>query len=290
MTDYSTLLEESRKEALAATRRFRLPFSRQTWRGTQGNWVGAGTGSSIDFQDHRDYQWGDDPRNIHWAAYARTGQLTMKLYRAELSPIVDIVIDTSASMSINEQKIKTTEAILLFCMQGADQSASPIRLHAVNGSSLVRLEPDDVRSGVWRERLPSRKHDSSPPYIPTWGANCMKILISDILFPGDPSPLLAQMAQSGGLSLILAPGTPDEAELQYNGNVYLTDCETKLIRHQHISSSIAEKYKQAYKTHFSLWKEACRKYKILFSRIPTQVPLPDALAHEAMKEGLVELY
>ena len=59
--------------------------------GTQGNWLGTGLGSSVDFQDHRAYQMGDDPRYIHWAAYARTGLLTMKLYRAEVAPLVETV-------------------------------------------------------------------------------------------------------------------------------------------------------------------------------------------------------
>lgn len=284
------MIADARKEALGASQRFRLPFGRQTWRGTQGNWVGAGTGSSIDFQDHRDYQWGDDPRNIHWGAYARTGQLTMKLYRAELSPIVDIVIDVSASMSLDESKSRASEALLLFCIQSADHSASPIRVHAVNGSSIRRIEPDDVRSGQWRKRLGDIPSDGTMPYIPTWGANCMKIFISDILYPGNPNPLLALMAQKGGLSLILAPGTPEEADLSYDGNVYLKDCETGVLRHQHVSKGIAERYHQAYVTHFGLWKEACRRYRICFSRVPCQLPLVEALAHEALKEGLVELY
>lgn len=71
-----------RQEAEQAARRFRLPFSRQAWKGVQGGWTGRETGNSIDFQDHRAYQWGDDPRGIHWAAYARTGQL--KIGRAHV--------------------------------------------------------------------------------------------------------------------------------------------------------------------------------------------------------------
>lgn len=290
MTEEPDIAQQARKEAVNASRRFRLPFGRQTWRGTQGNWVGAGTGSSIDFQDHRDYQWGDDPRNIHWAAYARTGQLTMKMYRAELSPVVDIVIDISASMAITGRKQTAAEALLLFCLQNADHSSSPVRIHAVDGSNIIRIEPDDVRSGQWRTRLPQNKSDGTMPFIPTWGPNCMKILITDILYPGDPGPLLAQMAQSGGLSLIFAPGAAEEESLDYEGNVYLTDCETGKMRHQHVSKGIAERYRQAYANHFHLWKEACRRYKIHFSRIPCQLPLAEALTHEALKEGLIELY
>ena len=47
---------------------------------------GSGTGSSLDFQDHRAYSPGDDPRHINWQAYARTGSYTMKLFREEVRP------------------------------------------------------------------------------------------------------------------------------------------------------------------------------------------------------------
>src|SRR3954471_5600519 len=83
----------ARRGALAAAARWRLPFSRQAWRGLAGNWAGAGAGSSLDFQDHRNYVPGDDPRHIHWQAFARTGALTMKLYRAEVAPFVDLAVD-----------------------------------------------------------------------------------------------------------------------------------------------------------------------------------------------------
>ena len=53
---------EARRDGLDAARRFRLPFARQAWRGAAGGWQGSGAGSSIDFQDHRAYVPGDDPR------------------------------------------------------------------------------------------------------------------------------------------------------------------------------------------------------------------------------------
>ena len=36
-----------RQEAEQAARRFRLPFSRQAWKGVQGGWTGRETGNSI---------------------------------------------------------------------------------------------------------------------------------------------------------------------------------------------------------------------------------------------------
>ena len=139
-----------RQEAEQAARRFRLPFSRQAWKGVQGGWAGRETGNSIDFQDHRAYQWGDDPRGIHWAAYARTDQLTMKVYQAELSPLVDIAVDVSESMFLCEERAAATEALLQFCMLSSLQAGAQVRMHAVKGRHGIPLEMEDVHSGRWR--------------------------------------------------------------------------------------------------------------------------------------------
>ncbi|MGA0333468.1 MAG: DUF58 domain-containing protein, partial [Kiritimatiellia bacterium] len=82
-----------REDARRCTGHLRLCLGERNWQGTQGNWAGAGVGSSIDFQDHRPYLPGDDPRYIDWAAYARSGQTIMKLYREEVRPVVDLVVD-----------------------------------------------------------------------------------------------------------------------------------------------------------------------------------------------------
>src|SRR3954467_4662040 len=65
--------------------------------GLAGGPLGQRAGSSLEFQDHRDYQPGDDLRHIDWNAYARTDQLTIKLYREEVTPHLDILLDTSPS-------------------------------------------------------------------------------------------------------------------------------------------------------------------------------------------------
>ncbi|MEQ1842609.1 MAG: DUF58 domain-containing protein, partial [Verrucomicrobiales bacterium] len=49
---------------------FTLPLKDRNWRGSSGDYAGAGVGSSLDFQDHRSYVPGDDPRHINWQAYA----------------------------------------------------------------------------------------------------------------------------------------------------------------------------------------------------------------------------
>ena len=302
----------ARRGALAAAARWRLPFSRQAWRGLAGNWLGAGAGSSLDFQDHRTYVPGDDPRHIHWQAFARTGALTMKLYRAEVAPFVDVTVDVSASMALTPAKAARTDELVAFCVECADRAGAPVRLHAASGRTLSAISADEVRAGRWRERLlsamdrgragslgsPSNTEPARPAVAPhqpaaapgplAWRGGALKVLISDLLFPGDPAALLVPLAASAGVGVVFAPALAEEAELEWRGNVELTDCESGVVRRQRVDEPLAARYHTAYVRHFSLWREACRKRGVLFARVPSESLLATALAGEAFAAGAVE--
>jgi uncharacterized protein (DUF58 family) len=324
----------AQRGALAASARWRLPFGRQAWRGLSGNWQGAGSGSSIDFQDHRVYVPGDDPRHIHWQAFARTGALTMKLYRAEVSPLVDVTVDVSESMGFTAAKAARADELLSFAVESAVGVGAPVRVHAVNGRSVRAVAMESVRAGNWRERLNAtsatggatssrdereqpkqvqrnegspagssanasgQKRDAAPGSPKTanasvpgplpWRAGAMKVLISDLLYPGDPAALLSAMTVGGGLGILLVPTAAEEGELAWRGNVELTDCESRTMRKQRIDDELAARYREAYARHFSLWREACRRRGVLMARVPAEVPLALALGGEAFSAGVVE--
>ena len=271
--------------------RLRLPFRTRTWRGESGNWQGAGVGSSIDFQDHRQYLPGDDPRYIDWQAYARTGHYTMKLYREEVSPRIDLVLDVSDSMFFEEVKCTRALELFYFCAESALQSGSSLRCHAVNGLSTV---PWPVDSLFAERELPAPNDDSDSVATPAlvrvpWRQGSMRVFISDLLFPGSPEPLLAALAVNKGRGLIFAPFCRTESEPDWDGNLELVDCETRHQRVQHVAPELLERYSQSYLRHFQLWKEHGRKHAVLLSRVAAEPEFADALRTDAVRTGAVEL-
>lgn len=77
---------------LLARRRFRGAAS--------GSRRARAKGSSAEFADHRPYSPGDDTRRIDWNAYARLGELVMRLYVAEQDLAVTLLLDRSASLGV----------------------------------------------------------------------------------------------------------------------------------------------------------------------------------------------
>jgi uncharacterized protein (DUF58 family) len=57
-------------------------------------------GSSVEFHDFRPYQPGDELRAVDWRAFARSRRLVTRLYRAERTIDVHVVLDVSASMGL----------------------------------------------------------------------------------------------------------------------------------------------------------------------------------------------
>src|ERR1700758_4038989 len=135
------------RRAGAVAEHLRLPFRSRSWRGRSGNWLGVGVGSSIDFQDHRPYLPGDDPRYIDWRAYARTGHYTMKLYREEVSPAVDLALDASRSMFFDEAKAARVVELLYFAIESARRAGSSVHCFAVDADQTRRLEIEQALTG-----------------------------------------------------------------------------------------------------------------------------------------------
>jgi hypothetical protein len=271
----------------AAAEHLRLPFRSRNWRGHAGNWLGVGAGSSIDFQDHRPYLPGDDPRYIDWRAYARTGAYTMKLYREEVSPLVDLVLDVSRSMFFEPRKALRSLELACFCAASARQSGASLHCYVAAADQLRRLEGAAFESYDGYDAEP---HAGAPDCrrVP-WRRGSLRVLVSDLLFAGAPDAILSALSNGQGHGIILAPYSAAESEPDWNGNIEITDCETGRKRLQHVDPGLLERYRRAYARHFALWREQARKHSILLARAAAELDLRAALQAEALPAGAVEL-
>ena len=82
--------------------RYALQIPQVAASGWTGPRSGRRAGSSIDFQDYREYQPGDDLRFIDWGIFARSDRLTIKLFREEVTPHLDLILDGSRSMNLED--------------------------------------------------------------------------------------------------------------------------------------------------------------------------------------------
>ena len=212
------------REARAAARVFRLPFGRELWRGTLGNWSGAGVGTSIDFHDHRAYVPGDDPRYIDWQAYARSDAYVMKLYREEVAPTVDLVLDSSASMGMERSKKLRGLELFYFIVEAALAMGAGLRPWVLGSHGAERLDAD----GLHRAAIFDRGDVVDPSALDrvAYRPGSFRVLISDCLFPGEPERVVTSLLSTRGRAIVLAPRTKSESDPDWSGQLELEDCES----------------------------------------------------------------
>lgn len=273
---------------------FKLPLGNRTWRGTSGDFQGSGVGSSLDFQDHRAYVPGDDPRHINWQAYARSGQYTMKLYREEVRPMIDVIFDVSDSMFFDEAKRTRSLETFYFVIHAVLKSGASGKFFLSKGGEHVFLRDEAIHTHAWIDEaidLPDAPSSEAPRLanVPM-RAQAMRVFVSDLLFLGGIEVTLQALVSRKGFGTVFAPFTATEARPEWAGNYEFIDSEDG-SRHPHrVQLNLLERYRKAYDRHFSQWKDLGHKYDVGIVRLPAEPDFSAALRWEGVAGGAIELW
>lgn len=273
--------------------RFSLPLSEHTWRGNPGDYAGTGVGSSLDFQDHRNYLPGDDPRHINWQAYARTGDYTLKLYREEVRPIVEIVMDVSGSMFAVPDKAERAIELLYFAFFSAERAGASAKVFLSNGSFWKPVETHALLTHHWIQiALAGAGIEASS--APSLGAipfrqRSMRLFISDLLFKAAPESSVQALQRNHGRALFLCPFSPSESNPGWDGNYEFIDSENESRHDRRVDASLLKRYLETYRRHFDRWKAASIRAQTPFARISSEGSFEEAVRKEAVPSGAIQL-
>ena len=303
-------LREIHARMKAAAAVARLPLKSGRWSGTAGNVLGRGTGSSIDFQDHRQYVPGDDPRHMNWQAYARTGHYTMKLFREEITPRIDLVYDISRSMFLDEPKESRVWELFYFCLESGLRIGGHLKLFLLGRSAAdppVELPVEHAAADGWPAAVGLERGDdaaasrrtqagvASPALLVDqlgrvpFRAGSLRVLVSDLLDESPPGRAAAALAAAGSRGLVLAPFAREESEPDWSGNIDFEDAERLTHRRQRVESDLLDRYREAYRRHFDVWREECSRHGVGFARVADGGDFLSALRGEAVPAGVIDM-
>lgn len=281
------LIELARCEAAEAALRWRLPLSVRRWVGGTGGARGVRMGNSLEFEDHRRYVIGDDLRHMNWNVYARTGQQVLKVFREEVSPNVDVLVDGSRSMALTNRKETVVRAIAGWAaMAGTGQGAS-VRCWCARARTVEPIVGDVVGAVSFSGFSDAQETGALALDVP-WRGGAMRVVVTDCLWPGDPGAWLSSLARNASQVLLVVPFVPEESDPAWSGSVEMKDCETGVQRLQRVDRRGAERYRSAYQEHFRLWQDEARRRGVLIGRIPCADALCEAFARECLLAGVVE--
>ena len=281
-------LREYLSEGERAGQRYALRLPRQTPRGATGLALGQRAGSSLEFKDHREYQVGDDLRHIDWNAYARSDQLTVKLYREEITPHLDLMLDASRSMAL-EGTAKERATLALAAML-ATASANAGFGHAVwlMSDEIRPLPNGNAAPALWGE-FELNHRGSIPLTLPSppnggegkgtgssaWRTRGVRVLLSDLLWVGEPLLTLRSFTEGAAAAVVIQLLAESDVNPPEEGALRLIDAETEQMREIHVDAAIARRYREALTRHQQNWHRACRQTGAIFSTVVAETLLHD---------------
>jgi len=242
--------------------RYALQIPQVAASGWTGSRSGRRAGSSIDFQDYREYQPGDDLRFIDWGIYARTDRLTIKLFREEVTPHLDLVIDGSRSMNLEDSAKGTAVAQLAALLATAAANAQCTQAVWLSGEGFQRLANDGLTPSAWdkldlaSKRTPEQSFEIMPPKFRRLG---VRVFISDLLWAGEPIQLLRRLREGAAALFVVQLLARADVDPTEHGNLRVVDCETGAETEIYIDSVVARQYSDHLAQLQQSWADACRQ-------------------------------
>jgi hypothetical protein len=283
------------QQAVAA---FQLGLPRLPISGRSGELLGRASGSSLEFQEYREYLPGDDIRHLDWAAYARTDALMVRLYREEVSPRVEVFLDATRSMNTRTPVLKDPPPALKSIV--AKQLTALIALLAAKLGGRPAIFPmgDDRPAPQWTLRdlesldsyplnaLRTLADFAADNQIPP-GRRSIRIVISDFLFPHDPEQLIKQFGNNvSGLWVLQILNQWESAPTPLGGR-RLVDLETQLESDLVLEEKVISEYRTRLARLQELLGQSCRRKQAVFSTIIADVGLKEICAKTLCRLGLL---
>jgi uncharacterized protein (DUF58 family) len=242
--------------------RYALQIPQVAASGLIGARLGHRAGSSIDFQDYREYQPGDDLRFIDWGIYARTDRLSIKLFREEVAPHLDLVIDGSRSMNLEGSAKALATARIAALLGTAAANAQCTRAVWLSGEGFQRLANDAHPPSSWdglelnSTRTLDQSFDILSPRLRRLG---IRVLISDLLWPGNPVQTVRRLHEGAAVLFVVQLLARDDTTPPEHGSIRLVDSETDEIAEIYIDSAVARQYGDNLAQLQQSWNDACRQ-------------------------------
>jgi len=249
-------------DGMRAGGRYALAVPRNVPSGLAGLQLGRNAGASLEFRDHRAYQPGDDLRFIDWAAYARSDKITVKVYREEVNPHVDLLIDGSRSMALTDTaKARATLGVAsAIVTAGLNTGYSHNAYVTRDGCEPIpsATQPPNAWDGI--------AFDSPDPLDravlqtpPNWRGQGIRVLLSDLLFMADPVLVLEHIAHHAAAVYVVQVLADADVNPPQRGNVKLVDCETGAVREVFVDAGAEKRYRENLARHQQAWSAACRR-------------------------------
>jgi uncharacterized protein (DUF58 family) len=286
----STPIAQALAEGQQAGARYALAAPRRSPQGSSGTQLSRSVGESLEFMDYREYQPGDDLRRLDWAASARSDKLIVKLYRQEVCPHLDILLDGSRSMDLRGTQKGRAAVGLAAALAAAADNAGYSRRAYLTGQGCRPVsqaaEPPMFWTGVELNSVegPPQSLQALPP---AWRPHGIRVFLSDLLWLGDPLELLRGIADRASAVYVIQVLAAADAAPSHLGNFRLVDSETGEYEELFLDATALARYRHNLQRHSDNWHRAARQLGGLFLTVVAERLVADWDLSALLEAGII---
>jgi len=276
--------------------RYELAVRTLTSSGLRGERRSRRKGNSIEYADHREYVHGDDLRRLDWHALARLDQMLIRLYAAEETLPLEVVLDASASMDFgNPSKYLTAARIGCVLSQIALLHATPVRWRVDAGRQLepVRLSGRNDLPRILRvlDEIAPEGQGGLDKLLRAGALQGPRKRSLVVLTDGyDAEPLRAALRAcraSGTSAYLLLVLSPDEVDPSQRGEFTFTDAEGESELGLVLDRKTLKRYRQRLQEWRGEWQAFARSTGVVLIELSSAQEIGPELFRTLAEGGLV---
>ncbi len=290
--DSDALLDAELRQLLE---RLKLAFRRARGAAGEGLRRAGGRPGRNEFADFRDYEPGDDLRDLDWPAYARLEKLFIKEYASHSTEPITLLLDASASMACGQpDKWRFARRLALALAFLALLGKHKVRLLLLGENRWLGpfSGPEKIEQLAARLQQASTAPQADLATALRSQARSLAghgryMLISDLWADEALQQVLLAAQGPARAWSILQVLSGDEISPQLNGPLRLRDAEGGEALEFQVDRPLLQAYLRALEAHLHKWRTFCQRYRLRHVRLDTRQPLEAALLAELREGGLV---
>lgn len=250
-------------------------------------------GGGIEFADYREYQPGDDIRQIDWTVFLRLRRLLVRLFAEEKELTLMLLMDISRSMRFGKPDKLWFASRIAAVLAG-------ISIHNGNragvltmGSELSELIPPVRNNSALADIVrtlttiqPVSHYDpiqSIHQFAARYGRRCMVVMLSDCLYP-EWAETIQGLAVSGCEGYVIQVLSSAELNPPQIGEVTLVDMENSTEVPLHIGNDETREYRQEMAQFLREVRQSTIRNGLGHTMVSTDQPLA-RLFHNDLRQG-----
>lgn len=279
----SSLLEADFLERLDAL----ALMGRRRRRGRTGEHLAWRRGTSLEFEDYREYRAGDDVRYLDWNVWNRLGKHVVKRFAAEEDMTVHLLVDASGSMGFGSPSklhlaVRTAASLGYIAWRRMDKvslASFAGKLGDVSTPVMRRGGPAEIFQSLSRIKPggSTRFNEALARYALSSRSPGLAVVISDLLDPEGYRKGLDALRYRHFDILLIHVLSAEDTEPPSRGAIRLVDGETGEVRKVRMDRSLAEGYRAETRAFIQEAETYCRRRGIEYIRVGSETPFQEVV-------------